>query len=130
MVAEPKREKRGNLRKRKQLTSVLAEPAPSLHLNLQKRRPRTISDISFDLEEGNRIRATGLLPKAKYVQATSTISQRLAETFAKNADPHPTLPTGRSGLKDLVPDYVKMFSQVFSDEGFAKVPNQSHGIMP
>ena len=58
----------------------------------------------------------------EYVQATSTVSQQ-AETFAKNADPHPTLPTGRSGLKDPVSDYVKMFSQVFSEEGFAKLPN-------
>jgi hypothetical protein len=82
------------------------------------------SDIPFDLEEGNRVWATGLLPKAEYVQATSTISQRLAETFAKNTDPHPTLPTGGRGSKDPVPDYVKMFSQVFSEEGFAKLPTR------
>ena len=48
----------------------------------------------------------------------------MAETFAKNTDPHPTLPTGGSGSKDPVPDYVKMFSQVFSEEGFAKLPNR------
>ena len=46
----------------------------------------------------------------------------MAETFAKNADPHPTLPTGGSGSKDPVPDYVKC--QVFSEEGFAKLPNR------
>jgi hypothetical protein len=74
------------------------------------------SDIPFDLEEGDRVWATGLLPKAEYVQATSTISQQLAETFAKNAEPHPTLLTGGSGSKDPVPDYVKMFGQVFSRE--------------
>ena len=39
--------------------------------------PQT-SDIPFDLEEGDRVWATGLLPKAEYVQATSTISQRRA----------------------------------------------------
>jgi hypothetical protein len=76
------------------------------------------------LEEGDRVWATGLLPKAKYIQATSTISQRLAETFAKNTEPHPTLPTSRRGSKDLVPDYVKMYGQVFSEEGFAKLPNR------
>jgi hypothetical protein len=81
------------------------------------------SDIPFDLEEGDRVWATGLLPKAEYVQATSTISQRLAETFAKNTEPHLTLPTGGSGSKDPVPDYVKMFGQVFLEEGFAKLPN-------
>jgi hypothetical protein len=82
------------------------------------------SDIPFDLEEGDRVWATGLLPKAEYVQATSTISQRLVKTFAKNTEPHPTLPTGGSGSKDPVPDYVKMFGQVFSEEGFAKLPNR------
>jgi predicted aspartyl protease len=82
------------------------------------------SDIPFDLEEGDRVWVTGLLLKAEYVQATSTISQRLAETFAKNTEPHPTLPTGGSGSKDPVPDYVKMFGQVFLEEGFAKLPNR------
>jgi len=42
---------------------------------------------------------------------------------AKNADLHPTLPTGGSGLKDTVLDYVEMFTQVFSEEGFAKLLN-------
>jgi hypothetical protein len=83
-----------------------------------------VSDIPFDLEEGDRVWATGLLPKAEYVQATSTISQQLAETFAKNTELHPTLPTGGRGSKDLVPDYVKMFGQVFSEEGFAELPNR------
>jgi predicted aspartyl protease len=82
------------------------------------------SDIPFDLEEGDRVWATRLLPKAEYVQATSTISQRLAETFAKNTEPHLTLLTGGSGSKNPVLDYVKMFGQVFSEEGFAKLPNR------
>ena len=82
-----------------------------------------MSDIPFDLEEGDRVWATGLLPEAEHIQATSTISQRLAENFVKNTEPHPTLLTGGRGLKDPVPDYVKMFGQVFSEEGFAKLPN-------
>ena len=76
------------------------------------------------MEEGDRVWAARLLPKAEYIQATSTISQWLAENFVKNTEPHPTLPTGRRGLKDPVPDYVKMFGQVFSEEGFAKLPNR------
>jgi hypothetical protein len=81
-------------------------------------------DIPFDLEEGDCVWATGLLPKAEYIGATSTISQRLAESFARSTEPHPTLPTGGRGLKDPVPDYVKMFGRVFSEEGFAKLPNR------
>jgi hypothetical protein len=34
-----------------------------------------------------------------------------------------TLPTGGSGSGDPIPDYVKIFRQVFSEEGFAKLPN-------
>ena len=52
-----------------------------------------ISDLPFDLEEGDRVWAAGLILEAQYIQATSTISQRLAESFAKNVEPNPTLPT-------------------------------------
>jgi hypothetical protein len=48
----------------------------------------------------------------------------LAESFSKHTESNPTLPTGGSGSKDSLPDYVKMFGQVFSEEGFAKLPNQ------
>ncbi len=84
---------------------------------------QTASDIPFDIEEGDHVWATGLIPEAQYVQATSTISQRLAEGFAKNAEANPTLPTGGRGSGGSVPDYVKIFGQVFSEEGFAKLPN-------
>jgi hypothetical protein len=84
----------------------------------------TASDIPFDIEEGDRVWATGLIPEAQYVQATSTISQRLAESFARNSEPNPTLPTGGSGSKNPIPDYVKIFGQVFSEEGFVKLPNR------
>jgi hypothetical protein len=36
----------------------------------------------------------------------------------------PTLPTGGMSLSGSVPDYMKMFGQVFSEEGFAKLPNR------
>jgi len=84
----------------------------------------TASDIPFDIEEGDRVWATGLIPEAQYIQASSTISQRLVEGFAENVEANPTLPTGGSGSKDPVPDYVKIFGQVFSEEGFAKLPNR------
>jgi hypothetical protein len=58
----------------------------------------TPSDIPFDIEEGDHVWATGLIPEAQYVQVTSTISQRLAESFARNSEANPTLPTGGSGL--------------------------------
>jgi len=83
----------------------------------------TAPDIPFDIEEGDRVWATRLILEAQYIQASSTISQRLVEGFAKNAEANPTLPTGGSGSKNPIPDYVKIFRQVFSEEGFAKLPN-------
>jgi len=82
------------------------------------------SNLSFDIEEGDQVWATGLIPEAQYICATSTISQRLAESFAKNMEPNPTLLTGGKGSGGLVPDYIKTFGQVFSEEGFAKLPNR------
>jgi predicted aspartyl protease len=84
----------------------------------------TASNIPFDIEDGDRVWATRLIPEAQYIQASSTISQWLAEGFARNTEAHPTLPTGGSGSKNPIPDYVKIFGQVFSEEGFAKLPNR------
>jgi len=84
----------------------------------------TPSNVPFDIEEGDRVWVTGLIPEAQYIQASSTISQRLAEGFAKNTEANPTLPTGGSSSKDPIPDYVKIFGQVFSEEGFAKLPSR------
>ena len=83
-----------------------------------------VSGIPFDIEDGDCVWATGLIPEAQYIQASSTISQQLAEGFARNTEARPTLPTGGSGLKDPIPDYVKIFGQVFSEEGFAKLPSR------
>ena len=71
----------------------------------------TASDIPFDIEEGDRVWATGLIPEAQYVQEMSTISQRLVGGFAKNAEANPTLLIGGRGLGDSVLDYVKIFGQ-------------------
>jgi len=73
----------------------------------------SVADLPFDIEEGDRVWATGLIPEAQYIQATSTISQRLAESFAKNMEPTPTLLTGGKGSSSSIPDYVKTFGQVF-----------------
>jgi hypothetical protein len=83
-----------------------------------------VADLPFDLEEGDRVWATGLLPEVQYIQATSTISQWLAESFSKHTEPKPTLLTGGMGSHGSIPDYVKMFGQVFSEEGFSKLPNR------
>jgi hypothetical protein len=83
-----------------------------------------VSDIPFDIEDGDWVWATGLIPEAQYIQASPTISQRLAEGFARNTEAHPTLPTVGSGSGDPIPDYVKIFGQVFLEEGFAKLPNR------
>ena len=58
------------------------------------------------LEEGDRIWATGLLPKPQYIQATATVSQRLAQAFKTNTEPTD------------IPPYLREFHSVFSKESF------------
>jgi hypothetical protein len=83
-----------------------------------------VSDLPFDLEDGDCVWATGLLPEAQYIQATSTISQRLAKSFSKHTESNPTLLTGGAGSKNLLPDYMKMFGQVVLEEGFTQLPKR------
>jgi len=69
------------------------------------------SDLPFDLEDGDPVWATGLLPEAQYIKASSTLSQRLVESFSRHTESNPVLPTSGRGLKDPLPDYIKMFGQ-------------------
>src|SRR5467141_3473802 len=62
------------------------------------------------LEEGDRIWATGLLPKPEYIRATATVSQRLAQAFEANTEPTDILP------------YLREFHSVFSKESFDDLP--------
>ena len=64
------------------------------------------------MEEGNQILATGLLPSPSIeIQASSTISQRLAEAFQANTE-----------MTTPIPDYLKEFTSVFSKQSFDVLP--------
>jgi len=52
-----------------------AEPTPEQSPDLEANLP------DEPLEEGDRIWATGLFPKAEHIRATTTVSQRLVEGF-------------------------------------------------
>ena len=116
-------ERRNSKKEEASINACWTGPFPTSLDETAEEEPPT-SDLPFDLEEGDRVWATGLLPEAQHIGAASTISQRLAESFSKHTEANPVLPTGGSGSKNPVPDYVKMFGQVFSEEGFAKLPNR------
>jgi hypothetical protein len=70
-----------------------------------------------EIEEGDQIFIANIHPKcsdhfvrAAHVRATQTVSQRLAEAFAKNSN----TPT----FFDLVPSHLHDFEDVFSKESF------------
>ena len=65
------------------------------------------------LELGDRIWATGLLPEPEYIQASSTISQRLAEAFKRNSAPD---------YEKHIPPHLRDFHKVFSKESFDDLP--------
>ena len=69
-------------------------------------------DEPISVEEGDWILATGLLPSPSIeIQASSTISQRLAEAFQANTE-----------MITLIPDYLKEFTSVFSKQSFDVLP--------
>ena len=67
---------------------------------------------SLSMEEGDHIFATGLLPYPLMdIRASSTISQRLAEAHQANME-----------ALNLVPEYLKEFTSVFSKQSFDTLP--------
>ena len=68
---------------------------------------------------GNRLIARSpLYPSIYHYQPTTS------RRFCKNVEANPTLLTGGKEAGTSVPDYVKIFGQVFSEEGFARLPNR------
>src|SRR6201996_9292826 len=63
---------------------------------------------------GDRVFATRLLPSPLHIQATSSISQRLAEAFKLNSQMAPTA--------HHIPEYLREFDSVFSKESFDVLP--------
>jgi hypothetical protein len=66
------------------------------------------------LEEGDRIWATRLLPEPEHIQASSTISQQLAEAFKWNSQ--------LTGYEKHIPPHLRDFQLVFSKESFDDLP--------
>jgi hypothetical protein len=68
------------------------------------------------LEEGDRLFAMSVPCEAKFIRATSNISQRLAEAFHK--DSQPTL------FHKSVPSHLHDFKDVFSKASFDRLPDR------
>ncbi len=66
------------------------------------------------LEEGNCIWTTGLFPEAEQIQATTSISQRLAEGFRQNST--------SMTFEERVPPHLPHFHSVFSKDSFDELP--------
>jgi len=67
------------------------------------------------IKPGDHIFAIGLVPAPADIQATSSVSQRLAKAFKHNSEA--SVPSGRS-----VPEYLKEFDSIFSKESFDALP--------
>ncbi|GLB43895.1 putative retrotransposable element tf2 155 kda protein type 1-like [Lyophyllum shimeji] len=70
------------------------------------------------MEEGDRLLATALFgyPAAEEIRASQTTSQRLAEAFTRNSAP--------KDFRDVVPDYLHDFEDVFSKAAFDELPER------
>jgi transposase InsO family protein len=94
-------------------------PMPTL-LEEEEEEKGNGQDAEEQWEHGDRIIATALHPveQTTWVRATTTISQRLAEAAAKQQ------PEGPKGFKELVPEYLHEFEDVFSKESFDNLPER------
>ena len=69
-----------------------------------------------EIEYGDRIFATVIHPESFHIKATATISQKLAEAAAKLTSEKP------KGFKEIVPEYLHDFEEVFSKTSFDSLP--------
>ena len=67
-----------------------------------------------DLEEVDRIWATGLIPEPEYIHVIASVSQWLAKAFKWNSEPQ--------DYEKHIPPYLCDFHSVFSKENFNDLP--------
>ena len=79
-------------------------------------------DVDAEIEDGDRIFATGLHQPPEEIHAASTISQRLAEAFKRNRD-SPDTKRDTPVLTEDIPAHLREFSAVFSKESFDVLPD-------
>jgi hypothetical protein len=72
----------------------------------------------FTIEEDDRVFAAVVHPvdPHHFVRASSTVSGRLAEAFAKNSEP--------KGFEDIVPMSLHRYADVFSETAFDSLPER------
>jgi len=90
------------------MEAVSDGPVPELHMDSEEEEPEEAEE---PIKPGDRIFAIGLVPAPAEIQATSSVSQHLAEAFKSNSKA--SAPSGQS-----VPEYLKEFDSVFSKESF------------
>ena len=122
-------EKKAARKEEAKVNACCSGPAPSLtpeESSPEDSDDLESSDLPFDLEEGDRVWVSGLLPEEaeEHINATSTISQRLAEGFLRNSAPQPEQTTLPSSPHGPVPDYQSLFHRVFSEAEFLKLPER------
>jgi len=93
------------------MEAVSNGPVPELHTDSEEEEPEEAEE---PIEPGDCIFAIGLVPAPAEIQATSSVSQRLAEAFKQNSE---SAPSGWS-----IPEYLKEFDNVFSKESFDALP--------
>jgi len=94
------------------MEAVSDGPVPELHTDSEEEEPKEAEE---PIEPGDCIFAIGLVPAPVEIQATYSVSQRLAEAFKCNSEA--SAPSGRSIL-----EYLKEFDSVFSKESFNALP--------
>ena len=71
-----------------------------------------------EFEDGDRLFATTVPCEEEFVRATSNVSQRLAEAFAKNS------PKDKRNFHEMVPEHLHEYEDIFSKASFDSLPDR------
>jgi hypothetical protein len=93
-------------------------PTGTFELDGNPNKEPSCEEEADEIEEGDRIFATRIYwEESTSVRATETISQRLAEAFAKNSES-----SKKKSLHDHIPESFWDYEDVFAKESFDSLP--------
>ena len=123
-VEDLRADRRANRARTRTLRALREGPLPAVcPVDIEEREDKDLPDLEPDndpddnedepLEQGDRVFYTCLAPPEN-IRATATVSQRLAEAFARNHAPQ----------EASLPDWMREFEDVFNKDSFDTLPER------
>jgi len=102
-------------RKRQKIAALRKRQIPQFH----EEGDDLVNDTpDLEVEEGDRIFISYIHPQEQFINATSTVSQKLAEESHQQDD------SPKKTFEELVPKHYHQFKGIFSKESFDRLPDR------